>query len=332
MDPASISALLSGGSSLLGGLGGLIGGDGGASDAANRALDQAREQYQQGQQAETTAARRNLALADPLYQQSMAANRTYLAALGLPYITNDPVLSSMQHNSDNYIAVGPDGTQSVVNSIPGYTGGNTPRPITGVPGPQQGGQSTNPFGIQMGSAAQQPSGGGAAGDLNFDAPKGTPIGTVNGTTYYSRDEDSLMPYNWAGGTGFQQTPGYQFQMDQGIQARDRGAASRGMLLSGAAQKELTRFGQGTANQEYGTWLNRVGQVAGQAPQATSQVGGVYSGLGSSGSQSAGNLANLALTGGMTNAQSAANNQSSFNGGLSSIFKGLGSISTLFGGQ
>jgi hypothetical protein len=35
---------------------------------------------------------------------------------------------------------------------------------------------------------------------------------------------------------FQESPGYQFQMDQGVQALDRSAAARGMLNSGAQMK------------------------------------------------------------------------------------------------
>jgi hypothetical protein len=329
MDPASITALLSGGSSLLGGLTSMFGGDGGASDAINKALDQAKQQYQQSDQATTTAARRNLALQDPNYQQSYRANQAYLAALGLPYITNDPVLASMQHNADNYIAVGPDGTQSVVNTIPGYTGGNTPRPINGAQqggGAQGGGMSVNPFGVvtQQQGGTQ---GGGQAGanGLNFGAPKGTPIGTINGVTYYKRDEDSLMPYNWAAGTGFQQTPGYQFQFDQGINAINRQGAATGRLDSGAQAKELTRYGQGVANQEYNNWLNRVAGVAGQSQTATSNLGSVYNNQGTQSAANSGNLANLALTGGSTAYDMAQRSKSSFNNGLSSIAKGLGSL-------
>lgn len=305
--------------------GGLFGDDG--SDAADRALDQAQEQYKQGSQAQETAARRNLALQDPNYQQSWYANQAYLRALGLPYITDDPVLSSLRHNADNYIAVGPDGRSYVVDTIPGYTGGNTPRPVgSGGSGSSGGGTLASLFGGSGGSnaSAADPNG------LNFDAAKGSPIGTIDGVTYYRRDEDSLMPYNWAEGTGFQQTPGYQFAMDQGIQARDRSAAARGMLTSGAQQKELTRFGQGIANQEYNNWLNRIGGVAGQISGDTAATGGVYSGLGQSGYNSASQLANLAQVRGGTDATAAQNGQSSFNSGLSGLLSGLGQSNWLKG--
>lgn len=56
---------------------------------------------------------------------------------------------------------------------------------------------------------------------------------------------------------FQVGPGYQFALGEGVKAMDRSAASRGGLFSGAYSKELTRYGQGVANQEYGNWQNRL---------------------------------------------------------------------------
>ena len=55
---------------------------------------------------------------------------------------------------------------------------------------------------------------------------------------------------------FQQDPGYQFRMDQGQQALERSAASRGGLLSGAAAKDTMRFSQGLGSQEYGAAYDR----------------------------------------------------------------------------
>lgn len=45
----------------------------------------------------------------------------------------------------------------------------------------------------------------------------------------------------------QATPGYQFQLEQGLQAQQQGAAASGGLLSGAQQQALQRFGQGLAS-------------------------------------------------------------------------------------
>lgn len=49
---------------------------------------------------------------------------------------------------------------------------------------------------------------------------------------------------------FQTDPGYQFRMSEGLKALERSAAARGILSSGQTLKDITRFGQDTASQEY----------------------------------------------------------------------------------
>ena len=56
------------------------------------------------------------------------------------------------------------------------------------------------------------------------------------------------------------TPGYQFQLQQGLQALERSAAARGGLLSGGTGKALERYGQGLASSNYQqTYNNMLGQ-------------------------------------------------------------------------
>ena len=45
-------------------------------------------------------------------------------------------------------------------------------------------------------------------------------------------------------------PGYQFRMQEGVEALDASASARGRLLSGAQQKSLTKYGQDVGSQEY----------------------------------------------------------------------------------
>lgn len=68
--------------------------------------------------------------------------------------------------------------------------------------------------------------------------------------------------NGAGGnakavSAFQTGPGYDFAMEQGLTALDRRAASRGMLASGNNSIDTINYSQGLANQEYGSWLDRL---------------------------------------------------------------------------
>lgn len=55
---------------------------------------------------------------------------------------------------------------------------------------------------------------------------------------------------------FEADPGYAFRMSEGTKAIEGGAAARGGLLSGAAQKALQKYGQESASQEYGNAFNR----------------------------------------------------------------------------
>lgn len=85
--------------------------------------------------------------------------------------------------------------------------------------------------------------------------------------------------NTAAVDAFQVGPGYQFAMDQGLTALDRRAASRGMLASGNNSIDTINYSQGLANQEYGSWLDR---LKGQQDMGVGVAGaqaGLYSGTG-----------------------------------------------------
>lgn len=49
---------------------------------------------------------------------------------------------------------------------------------------------------------------------------------------------------------FQADPGYQFRMSEAVKALERSASARGILQSGQTLKDITRFGQDVASQEY----------------------------------------------------------------------------------
>lgn len=76
-------------------------------------------------------------------------------------------------------------------------------------------------------------------------------------------------------SAFYQSPGYQFRMDEGVRARERGASAKGMLMSGGMQRELTRYGQGIATAEFGNYANRLSALAGLGQTANQQ--GAYAG-------------------------------------------------------
>ncbi len=64
------------------------------------------------------------------------------------------------------------------------------------------------------------------------------------------DYTTASQYTPFGMDQFQADPGYAFRMSEGMKALERSAASRGILQSGGTLKDITRFGQDAASQEY----------------------------------------------------------------------------------
>lgn len=98
-------------------------------------------------------------------------------------------------------------------------------------------------------------------------------------------------------SSFQQSPDYQFAFDQGQQGLDRGAASRGSLYSGGHTADTIKFGQGMANQNYGTYYSRLSDLA-TGGNATAGS------LGSLGANMANNIGNLTMGNAMNQRNSA----------------------------
>ena len=115
----------------------------------------------------------------------------------------------------------------------------------------------------------------------------------------------------------QNTPGYQFQLDQGSQNVLRNSAQTGTTASGATLNALQNQGQGQAQQTYNNYVSQLQPFLGQANTAASGIGSTYTGLGQGLNANQGQLANLnwnAATGiGNANANAAlANNAASSN--------------------
>ena len=70
-------------------------------------------------------------------------------------------------------------------------------------------------------------------------------------------------------------PGYRFRLSEGLKALDRQAAARGGLISGAALRAASQYGQDFASNEFGNAYNRLAQLANTGPRAA----GVMSDLG-----------------------------------------------------
>lgn len=70
-------------------------------------------------------------------------------------------------------------------------------------------------------------------------------------------------------------PGYQFGLDQGVQALDRGANAGSGIYSGAQGKALTKFGQDYAGTKLDTVLDRIRQVASGGQDAATNQANIF---------------------------------------------------------
>jgi hypothetical protein len=118
------------------------------------------------------------------------------------------------------------------------------------------------------------------------------------------------------------TPGYDWQMGQGVNALERGAAARGGLYSGAQMKGLTKYGQGMADQTYQNYLNRIGGMATSGQNAAALQGGY-------GMTAAPNIGNYMTYGGNALAQGQIGaynaNQSAYQNQMGNVLGGLGAL-------
>jgi hypothetical protein len=79
---------------------------------------------------------------------------------------------------------------------------------------------------------------------------------------------------------FANNPGYESQLQAGLDAIDRGAAARGTLSSGGTRAAELKYGNDLASQGWSNYLNALGGYGNQALGAAGGLGGIYTGLGS----------------------------------------------------
>lgn len=130
------------------------------------------------------------------------------------------------------------------------------------------------------------------------------------------------------GSQFQQSPGYQFQVDQAREAANRAAAAGGMLGSPMEQEHVAGITNQLANQDYYNYLSHVLGMYGQGLQG-------LGGLNQMGFQGANQLADAegnALASQANLAMASQQNQNQAQaGGWGQILGGIGSMAGMFMG-
>lgn len=121
---------------------------------------------------------------------------------------------------------------------------------------------------------------------------------------------------------FQQDPGYAFRLSEGLKGLDRQAAARGGLISGAALKAATRYGQDMGSQEYQNAFNRyqtnrsnqlnpLQSLMGAGQSATNQVGSAGQAFANNAGQAYQNAGNARASGYMGQANALAGGASQY---------------------
>lgn len=98
-------------------------------------------------------------------------------------------------------------------------------------------------------------------------------GLLTGITYNQEGErQELSPADRL--ALFQESPDYQFRLEQGQKSLAATQAARGGLFSGRAGLEAQAFGQDQASTEYGNYLSRLSALAGIGQSSAGQAANV----------------------------------------------------------
>lgn len=122
---------------------------------------------------------------------------------------------------------------------------------------------------------------------------------------------------------FTYSPGYQFRLQQGVNALDRSGASRGMLLSGAQTQGLNDYAQGQASGEYGNYVSGLNSLAGTGLNAATTTNNTNAGIFNQGNA-------LQFQGAQAQAASYQAGANAIGSGIAHGINNLASISGLYG--
>jgi hypothetical protein len=143
----------------------------------------------------------------------------------------------------------------------------------------------------------------------------------------------IQPINMSE-AALQKTPGYQFNLTQGLKAVQNSAAARGLGVSGAAQKGAATYATGLADSTYQNQFNNAltnkqftyNTLAGQQQLGQASAAGV----GAAGIQTGQSVGNNLIGAGNASAAAANTTGAAINSGLNSVTQGL-LLNSLTGG-
>ncbi|WP_156174076.1 DNA transfer protein p32 [Cupriavidus basilensis] len=137
----------------------------------------------------------------------------------------------------------------------------------------------------------------------------------------------------------EQTPGYQFTLQQGLKGVDNAAAAKGLNLSGAQLKGISDYTTGLADQTYQqqyqnalqSFMTNYGINSDQYNRLAGLVGlgqNAAAGVGNAGLQTASNVGNALMGGAAARAAGQVGSANAINGGIGSLGSSVGLYSLL----
>jgi hypothetical protein len=90
----------------------------------------------------------------------------------------------------------------------------------------------------------------------FEGPSAPSIDPFSFREYEPSDPFSYDPFQAPTPSEVTDDPGFQFRLDEGLQALQNAAASKGLLRSGGTLKDFVKYGQGFASNEFQNVYNR----------------------------------------------------------------------------
>lgn len=163
--------------------------------------------------------------------------------------------------------------------------------LGGIAGSVFGGPIGGALGSALGGAFDGDPAGDAANAANAASDRGIALqrqmyeeGVARQKPFYEAGVNALPGYLQGIGEGgelvrgfsqadYQADPGYAFRLSEGQKALDRSAAARGGLISGAALKAASRYGQDMGSQEFGRAYERFRDTQGLRRNALAGVVG-----------------------------------------------------------
>lgn len=261
----------------------------GASKKASQAATQAADTSAQVQREQLQAAQNALS---PYNQAGIPATNAINALLGLT-----PSMPAQSYGNPQANFQPAQGYQQQPNALSQFVPGHSVEDYSYLAANAMGDMSSNGGGWTMPGTVT----GYGGGTFN---PDGTQVTTsTNGVP--SGPQSAFDNYR--------NSTGYQFRLNQGMNAINSGWAGKGLLQSGAALKSLNDYGQGMASAEFGNYLGALGNQQALGMSAGSALAGVGQNYANSLSQIYSNKADAIGNAALLNAK----NTTNMLGGLSS---------------